>query len=220
MNPSGLVKPELGVLNLPKTLDETVTMALENNPQMALLRLDAVIARETARQTKNSNFFPTIEASGESNWKQDVAGVTGFKREALYKIELNFPFNLGFTAVNTLRASQADHIAAERNLLDDKRRVEEAARNAWVGLPTALRTAEHSRNQASIAAAFLELARQERTLGHRSLIDVLSGETELINAQSEAADAEAEVLLQKINLMNVTGQLEIDIFTPGVKKKP
>ena len=35
----------------------------------------------------------------------------------------------------------------------------------------------------------LDLARKERTLGQRSLIEVLAGETSLINAQAQADQA-------------------------------
>jgi TolC family type I secretion outer membrane protein len=219
INPANLDMLMVEHIQLPKSQPETVSFALEQNPEMLLVRLDSIISRETTRQTKSTEFFPSLKASGESNWKQDVAGVTGFKREALYKVELTFPFNLGFTAVNTLRASQSDQIAAERTVLDTKRRVEEAARNAWQQLHTATQTAKHLQNQATIAAAFLELARQERTLGQRSLIDVLTGETALINAQSDAASSQTDVIIAKINMMNVTGQLEVGIFQPATKKK-
>ena len=42
-----------------------------------------------------------------------------------------------------------------------------------------------------IAAEFLELARKERQLGNRTLLDVLTGEAALINANSAAASASA-----------------------------
>jgi len=72
-------------------------------------------------------------------------------------------------------------------------------------------TAASRKNQADIAAAFLELAREERKLGNRSLIDVLTGETELINAQSDAESAESDVIIAAYKLLNIVGEL-----TPGV----
>jgi adhesin transport system outer membrane protein len=44
-------------------------------------------------------------------------------------------------------------------------------------------------NQAQISGNFLDLARKERELGRRSLLDLLNGEVALINAQSDAAAA-------------------------------
>lgn len=44
--------------------------------------------------------------------------------------------------------------------------------------------AEFLSNQVSMAANFLELARKERELGRRSLLDILNGEIGLINAQA------------------------------------
>ncbi len=96
-------------------------------------------------------------------------------------------------------------------MADTRRRIVEETRNAWQDLHTARATAASRKNQADIAAAFLELAREERKLGNRSLIDVLTGETELINAQSDAESAESDVIIAAYKLLNIVGEL-----TPGV----
>ena len=69
------------------------------------------------------------------------------------------------------------------------------------------------RNLADIAAEFLELARKERQLGKRSLIDVLAGETNLINSQSDAASAESDVIIASISLLSVMGQLGAEVVS-------
>ena len=53
------------------------------------------------------------------------------------------------------------------------------------GLRT-LKNAQFLTNQARISNEFLELARKERKAGNRTLLDVLGGETALINAQADA----------------------------------
>jgi len=63
------------------------------------------------------------------------------------------------------------------------------------------------RNQANIAAEFLTLARKERKLGKRSLLDVLNGETNLVNAESDAASAERDVDIAAFTLLAVMGKL-------------
>ena len=92
---------------------------------------------------------------------------------------------------------------------DARRQVEEQARNAWQALLTAQANADHLSNQANIAAEFLELARKERKLGQRSLIDVLSGETALIGAQAEADRAQASVSIAGYQLLAAMGRLDL-----------
>ena len=80
-------------------------------------------------------------------------------------------------------------------------------RNAWDGLMTAKDNAQFLGNQADIAAEFLELARKERQLGNRSLLDVLTGETALINANSDAVSAQTDVALGTYTLLSAMGRL-------------
>ena len=115
---------------------------------------------------------------------------------------------MGFTAINTLKASQQTHIATVNRFGDTRDLVEEQARNAWDNLETAQSNAQHLHNQADIAAEFLELARRERQLGNRSLIDVLAGETALINASSDAASADTDVAIAVFTILNVMGKLD------------
>ncbi len=196
---------------LPLSLTQATDIALETNPSLKNAILDADIAKEDVRIARADNFAPKIEASAERKLKKNVGGTIGPKQESLAKVEMTFDFNLGFTAVNTLRASESDLSASTYTAADTRRSIEEQVSNAWQQLETAKQTASHLNNQANIAAAFLELARNERQLGRRSLIDVLSGETNLINAKSDALSAETDVLLAAYGLLAATGQLEYDV---------
>ena len=65
-------------------------------------------------------------------------------------------------------------------------------------------------NQANISGEFLRLARKERRLGRRSLLDVLSGETVEINASSDATSAENQVIVAAYSLLFVMGDLSLE----------
>lgn len=197
---------------LPTSLTQSVDISLETNPALKNAILAADIAVEDVRIAKADNFFPRIEASGERKFKKNVGGTIGSEQETLAKVEMTLDFNLGFTAINTLKASKSDLSASTFTAADTRRNIEEQVRNAWQQLDTARRTASHLNNQANIAAAFLELARNERQLGRRSLIDVLSGETNLINSRSDALSAETDVIIAAYGLLAATGQLNYDII--------
>lgn len=198
--------------SLPVALDSALALASKHNTELNIANLGIAQARADVEQTRSSKFFPKLTGVLESNFKNNVAGTLNFEKENIARFEFTFPFNLGFTAVNTLRASQSDHLATVRTVADTRRRIEEDVRNAWMQLDIATSTKTALFNQAKLADAFLELARQERQMGMRSLIDVLSGETALINAQSDAASAEADVILAMLGLLDVTGQLALDVI--------
>ncbi len=206
-----MIEPRLPLELLPKSLDEAIKAVLEGNPQLEASRLSAEIAREDVVKTEADEFYPTLNAIAQEIRKVDDGGTAGSQMERIVKVELSYDFNLGLTARNTLRASEQTHVATVNRFGDARDSIEEQARNAWDALETARDNAEHLQNQANIAAEFLELARRERQLGNRSLIDVLAGETALINASSDAASAEIDVAVAVFTLLSTMGALDASV---------
>ena len=197
----------------PETVDEAVQLSIEGNPNLRASMIGSKVAEEAINNTRATEFYPTFEFIGEAKYKKDAAGTAGFERDAIGRVQFTYPFNLGFTAVNSLRAAESDSSAASQRAGDLRDQIEEQARNAWSNLMTARKNAALLRNQANISAEFLDLARKERQLGKRSLIDVLAGETNLINAQSDAASAESDVIIASLTLLSVMGQLGVEVIS-------
>jgi len=194
--------------HLPDSLKQALKIALINNPRILTAKIEEETALQSIRETKATEFMPIIEGTAEQKWKHNVAAVAGPKRESLIKVEMTLPFNLGLSGLDSLRANRSDATSKALALVDLRRTIREEVSNAWTGLQTAQRNADALLTQANISSAFLELARKERQLGQRSLIDVLSGETSLINAQSDALSAEADITIAKFTLLSAMGMLE------------
>ena len=203
--------PRLPLELLPKDLDGVIAAAVRQNPQFKATNTGAAVAREAVTKNRIDGFMPNFELSAEHNLKEDYSGTLGSQQEALVKLEATYDFNLGFTAINSLKASQQSHIASINRVHDARDLLEEQARNAWDNLQTFRDNAAYRHNEADIAAEFLELARRERQLGNRSLIDVLSGETALINASSDATSADTDVAIAVFSLLGVMGKLDPSI---------
>mgnify|MGYP001981311920 CR=1 FL=1 len=92
--------------------DEAIEDVKKSNPQLAASRLSAAIAREDVTKTRVDEFLPTLDVVGEHTLKIDDGGTAGAQQETLIKLEAGYDFNLGFTAVNTLKASQQTHLAS------------------------------------------------------------------------------------------------------------
>ncbi|MBL4615911.1 MAG: TolC family protein, partial [Magnetovibrio sp.] len=209
---AGLELPNVGSISLPSDEEQVVKSALDHNPQVRVSAITADIAEAQISQSFATGYRPVVTASAEHKYKRDVSGTLGTKNEQLLKVEATFEFNLGWTAQNTLLASKAGQSAAASRLKDTRYQIEEQARNAWHSLVTARENAQFLQNQANIASEFLNLARKERTLGQRSLIDVLSGETSLINALAAADRAETDVSIAILSVLNVMGKLDVSVL--------
>ncbi|HER26061.1 MAG TPA: hypothetical protein ENI69_03020, partial [Rhodospirillales bacterium] len=113
-----MVKPSLPVNRIPETIDKAVTMALQNNLQLRGAKITTRIAREAVKSASTVNFLPSVDAIFDVNYKQDVGGTPNFQREVTGTVQLNWPFNLGLTARNTLKASKGDLTATEKQFAD------------------------------------------------------------------------------------------------------
>ncbi len=197
---------------LPATLEEAEATALKSSPILEASDFDVQVAKERIASSRARGFFPTVNGVLESRFKDNVGGYEDYRDEQIAKVELTYNFNLGFTAVNSLNASKQNHRAAVKLDKDIKDLIIEKVRNSWINLNTAKRNAELLHDQADIVAEFLELARKEQQMGRRSLLDVLSGETVLINSQSAAAAAETDIAISALTLLNVMGKLEPNVL--------
>jgi TolC family type I secretion outer membrane protein len=211
---ASLEVPEPQYDKMPKTVDEVVFRAVASNPQAKQMAYMADMLESQGDSLFKSTFFPTVNAILEYKMKDKVSGTDEFEEETFGKLEISFPFNLGLSGVDTIRASRRDTEAASRRYRDILLVIEEQARSAWSNLHTARENAVLLNSQADLAEKFLELAREERKLDKRTLLDVLNGETALINARSDAASAEADVKIAFYTLMQTMGALSVELLAP------
>ncbi|MBF0261430.1 MAG: TolC family protein [Magnetococcales bacterium] len=201
--------------NLPKTVDDAVAVGVQKNPQLNKRRLTADMREAQKRGALRNNFFPTFQAIIERKFKDKISGVDEFEDETYGRVEMSYPLNLGLSGLNSVAAAGQDLESAKRQYEDTRRLIEEQARVAWHNLNTARANAELLNNQANIAQKFLELAREERKLDKRSLLEVLTAETALINARADATAAETDVIIAGYTLLQAMGALDTAALDSG-----
>ena len=195
---------------LPKTLEEAENKTILNNPALKAASINKEIGKEGIN-TARATLFPTIKGTISHSEKQDFGGIVGHKRESSAKIDLSYPLNLSFSEYAGKDAAVESYLATETRIDDQYDMTLQMLRTTWDGLNTAQQNAQFLTNQARISKEFLELARTERQAGNRSLLDVLGGETALINAQADAIAAKIEVLINSFTLLSLMGGLTIDV---------
>lgn len=196
---------------LPAELDEAVSIALENNRELLMAQKD-VTAAEQGVKIARAEFFPTINAFAEVNRRENDLGITGARVENREGVEASWTLFDGGANYAGFRRAQALAKQAEYERADLARTVEEQIRVAWENLKTFRSNADYLKNQSDILAEFLELARKERTMGERSLLDVLTAEVNHINASSQAVTAEYDTMAAAYNILYITGRLQLSAF--------
>lgn len=203
-------KPEMPTQFLPKTLEEALDIAYRTNTSLLGSNYDVEIARKDIKTAK-TKFYPTIKANVDKKFKRDDGGTAGKKNEFKAHFELKMPLYAGGKDLYGLRKSDTDLSAKMEKVDKSLRDVEEKVRNAWQDLITDKTNAGFLRNSANISGEFLTLARKERKLGTRSLIDVLSEENSYITALDSAVSAETDLIISAFELLQEIGTLEVDM---------
>ena len=173
-----------------------------------MLRLTTEAARTEVDRVRGSELYPKINAVAQRKWERNPDGVAADRTQHIFKVEMTYQFNAGLGSFDSIEAAKQAYLSVDNKYIELRDLVEEQVRNAWQNLDTARENAGHLQNQVQIAGEFLRLAGEERLHGRRSLIDVLSGETSLINAQSDAASAEADVTIAAFSLLRSSGLLD------------
>ena len=194
---------------LPASLADAVEAGQKHNRQLEVLRLATESGRFEIDRVRASELAPNIHAVAQRKWERNPDGLIADRLQHIVKVEMTYQFNTGLSSFYAIDAAQQAMIATENKYADLRDVVEEQVRNAWQNLESARDNAKHLENQVHITEEFLRLARTERLQGKRSLIDVLSGETSQINAQSDAASAEADVAIAAFTLLRSTGLLNL-----------
>lgn len=195
---------------LPDGVEAMVKRAMENNPDIRIITLEGEISAKE-QKINRARYLPRINLFAKDNRREDDLGVDGIREERAYGVELTANLFRGGSDYAAVQASIEKSNSLQSQLNDTKRIVEGKVRNAWQGLQTSREKHEYLRNQADIIEEFLVLARKERKLGTRSLIDVLTGEVDQINAESQAVTSEIETLLASFDLYYAMGDLTADV---------
>ena len=209
---AAMKRPQSPGIPLPKTFDEAIETGLNNNPTMKGAKLSTFLATETKNQS-TAGMLPKVEAIWDYKHKDDIAGTSGTKTEEIAKINVTWNFNLGLRDYYADAANAKAIVGSAAREVDAERNAKEEIGSAFRTLGLSRQTAEFLNKQVESAEQFLELARKEREMGKRSLLDVLSGEATLAGAKSDALSAEMDVLLATYNLLRAMGKLDVGSIT-------
>ncbi|MBF0301982.1 MAG: TolC family protein [Desulfamplus sp.] len=200
------------MLSAPENLESVVNIAKNNNVEILLAKNRESVVETDVRAEKNKALFPDIEFALEGDVSDNYNATFGNVKEYKASVMLKKKINLGLIENNKIRAAR-ETVLKEKNLAAEKEKViEKTARSAWQRLKTAEITTQTLSEQADLTAAFLKLAREERDLGNRSLMDILAGETSLINAKSDSYAAKIDISFGVFALLEIMGNIDIEMF--------
>lgn len=204
---STLTPPSAPFEAVPASLDLARVAAMESSFELLVAQQNLEMARQDVVGAK-AGYFPELHLVGEAQRLNNDQGVEGARNELRGMIELSWDIFSGGKTQAAVREARSILMDNEMRFDDLHDRVSERVSEAWQDLSTTKENARLLRDQASILDEFLALARRERLLGTRSLLDVLSGEVGYLNALSNAVSAETDRTIALYNLFHAMGRLD------------
>lgn len=216
LDPAGLQALAIPEALLPSTEASILDAIAQANPDVAAALSRLEVTRAERDVVRARELMPRVSVQLGQYFYDEHDGVLGNRDDVRATLNFDWSFDLGMKAFSVTRA--ADYSIASAQEKADYVRIQalEEGRNALAGWHTSRERSAHLTNQVDIAGRFLELARKEREMGRRSLLDILNGEIALINAQSDATAARIDEVIASYRLLRAVGGLSMETLNAHV----
>jgi outer membrane protein len=193
---------------LPATLEEALSLAAHDNPNVISANFTELAARDNVDVVRGQ-LLPQISVVGDLNRSYSPSiSLRGLRQDtASAQLQLTMPLYEGGAIYSQTRQAEQT-VGQRRSQVDDARRqAVQQATQAWETLQAA-RAAIASFTVAVRAAQIaLEGTQQEALVGSRTVLDVLIAEQQLFTTQSSLVTAQHDAALAEFTLAAATGRL-------------
>jgi len=209
---------------LPTNVDDSITLALQQNPAMVQARENEIAADYSVDDAIGA-MLPTLSVQGQYGLSEGslvspfgTTNIGGSTSHALTVTgQLNVPIYQAGVEEATLRQVKELHAQAQLNVAVSDRQVRDAVATAWAQFEAA--EASIASNEAAERAneiAF-EGVSKEQQVGGRTVLDVLNAEQELLNAGVLLVSAKRNAVVAAFQVLAASGVLTAK--TLGLKVK-
>ncbi len=210
----GVLAPPPPLPPLPASPDQAARIALADNPDLIAVTQQANAAGLDVSVARASR-LPTVSSVVSGNYVNAlggnrIAGQPSSGTETAAGLNARIPLYQGGLPAARIRQAQALEGQLLEQTIGTERAVIAATRSAFATYRAA-RDAIAS-NEVAVRANELALegARAERSVGTRTVLDVLNAEQELLNSQVALVTANRDAYVAGFQLLNAMGQAEAD----------
>jgi outer membrane protein len=202
------VSDELPLLS-PDPNDEEawIDMAEQNNPALQASREIRNIAKSNV-WTQRSGHLPTLTAFAQLNHETTTPGglsIDGTSK--IYGVSANWNLISGGSVLSLTRQARADYLAADQKYEALYRQTISQTHQAYRGMLTGSQEVRSLKQAVLSNQSALDATQAAYDVGTRTIVDVLTAETNLLQAQQNYAAARYNMILQYLTLKQQSGIL-------------
>ena len=205
VNPSG-VEQAPAPSGLPASRDETVSSALDDNPNV----IAAVFVQQAAEarvDASEAELNPEVNLVGSLGHTRNQTRSNTDTNEASIIAQLVIPiYQQGFVSSQVRENKQISNQRAIE-IEEARRLAKQQAIASWEALVTRRSQVESLLSEVRASQIALDGVRQENLVGARTVLDVLDAEQELLNAQVDLVTAQRDVVIASYGALAAVGRL-------------
>lgn len=205
--PENLTIPNLQSLSISSSLEQTVSLAKQNNSQLIIAQLKIQKANYDLNSSKESAFAPKASLSFEISENDDNNSSTHKRTQTEAKATVSIPIYSGGKGYSQVKEKQALKISADLDYADVKNNTTKIASSAWSNFKLSQSKLDLAKAQLRASEIAYEGIIQEYESGQRTTLDVLNSRSFLLEARLNLINSERNEIISKFNLLFVTGNL-------------
>ena len=204
--PGELEQPGSWKLELPKSIDTALEVAVKSNPNVMASNFE-VKSSESQYESLKGSFYPTLDLEFDRNWKQDADGQIGKFLDTTAMLRLRY--NIFRGGADKARLQEGAYRAEESRAQRDRvlRNIEESLRLAWAAYEFNGKQKEYLRLHQESSRESVEAYREQFNIGKRTLLDLLDSENELFQASRSLTSSIYQEAFARYRIFAATGQL-------------
>jgi outer membrane protein len=207
----GVLAPPPPLPPLPATPDEAARIALANNPDLIAINRQASAAGFDVRVARAGR-LPTVSSVVSGTYVDALGGSTGglprTGSQTTAGLNARIPLYQGGLPAARIRSAQALEGQLLEQTVATERAVISTTRSAFASYQAAQNAIASNAVAVQANELALEGARAERSVGTRTVLDVLNAEQELLNSQVALVTAKRDAYVAGFQLLNAMGQAE------------
>lgn len=209
-SPAQLRPAEVVDRYLPKSREDTITMAIREHPAVMAAGFDVDVASTNIRVAEGA-LLPSASLQGSvSRSRDNDPSLSTFATDqASIVANVTAPIYDGGQAASQTR--QAKEVTAQSRLVLDQVRnqARTAAVSAWVANEGAKIAVSASESEVKAATVALQGVQREAAGGQRTTVDVLNSQADLIQARARLIGALRDRVIASYTLLSAVGHLDV-----------
>lgn len=210
-----IVKPN-APMNLPQTLQASISMATDNNPSVIKAQFDHKAAKADIDEVEGKHYLPRVDLRAKSHREESSArnlyagGDTRYSNNVTdHSVGVYMSYNLYSGGRYSSKKRELHDTAVSKRIAIEgaKTEITGAVKLTFESYHAAKTNIDNYKKQVKAAEVALGATRQEMEVGTKVLLDVLNAQAELVNAQLGLIEAEKSFFEYAYRMVSLLGGL-------------